>query len=146
MNLLIPLIVFLGFPIGIFLSKLSPEEMKTGKKYFHLIQNFLLVFILFFIFNYYNINILLIILTTIVIFSLSFYWENTYKSTIIYLILAIILFLSSKNTQLFEIESSLMFIFGIPTGSSYYKIKKPLKIILINFSFVILATLLLFLF
>jgi len=146
MNLLIPFIVFLGFPIGILLSKLSPEEMKTGKKYFHLIQNFILVFILFFIFNYYNINIFLIILTTIIIFSLSFYWENTYKSTIIYIILAIILYLSSKNTQLFAIESSLMFIFGIPTGSSYYKIKKPLKIILINFIFVVLATLLLFLF
>ena len=143
-NFLIPLIIFLGFPIGISLAFISPEEMISGKKYFHLLQNFLLVLILFFYFNFYNLNLLISILITVVVFLLMFYWNSKNKNLIIYTLLAVILYFSSKDLTLFAIESSLMFIYGIPTGSllAPKKKKEVFLIVLKHALFIVLAVLL----
>ena len=144
---LAPIIAFLGFPIGLFLSFLSPEEMKPGKKYFKLLQNLLLVFILFFVFDYYAIPLLISIVLTVAVFLGVFYWQNKHKSVILYLILAVLIYLSSKDTSLFAIESSLIFIYGIPAGSLLkFKKKDAIKIIVKHSIFVVLAILLLLFF
>ncbi|HLC50439.1 MAG TPA: hypothetical protein VJI97_03345, partial [Candidatus Nanoarchaeia archaeon] len=66
------------------------------------------------------------------------------KSIILYSIFGIIFYLSSKNQSLFMIESSLIFIYGIPTASILC-IKKEnnwRKIIFYNAGFILLANLL----
>ena len=75
-NFLAPIIAFLGFPIGLFLSFMSPEEMGPGKKYFKLLQNLLLVFIFFFVFDYYSFQLILSIIITTTLFLGVFYWQN----------------------------------------------------------------------
>jgi hypothetical protein len=145
--LLVPIIAFLGFPIGLFLSFVSPEEMKSGKKYFELIQHLLLVFILFFIFDYYSFQLIISIIITITVFLGVFYWHNDYKSIIFYLILAVLLYFSSKNLSLFALESSLIFMYGVPTGSLIKCRKKDsLNIVAKHSIFILLAILLLLFF
>lgn len=144
---LAPIIAFLGLPIGLFLSFISPEEMKPGKKYFELIQNLLLVFILFFVFDYYLFPLILSIIITITLFLGVFYWQNKNKSVIIYVVLAILLFFSDNDASLFALESSLIFMYGIPTGSLIqYRKKDFLKIVAKHSIFILLVILLLFLF
>lgn len=116
------IIIFLGFPIGIILAKLSPEEMKKGKKYFKVIQTTLMVFILFFLFNYFNLSILISLPITLIVFFLLFYWPKE-KSFLFYLILPLIIYFSKINPNLFALQSSLIFIFGLVTGSLSSKVK-----------------------
>ena len=143
---LAPIISFLGFPFGLFLSFVSPEEMNPGKKYFKLLQNLLLVLILFFIFNYYSLPLIASILITITVFLGVFCWQNKYKSIILYLILAVLLYLSSKNPLLFALESSLIFMYGVPAGSLIKYRKKDFLKIVAKHSIFILLTILLLLF
>ena len=145
-QLLAPIIAFLGLPFGLFLSFLSPEEMKPGKRYFELIQNLLLVFILFFIFDYYLLPLMISIIITITVFLGVFYWKNKYKSIIIYLILAVFLYLSYKDPTLFALESSLIFMYGFPTGSLIKCKKKDSLKIVAKHSIFILLTMFLLLF
>ena len=143
---LIPIIAFLGLPFGLFLSFISPEEMKPGKKYFELIQNLLLVFILFFVFDYYSISLIISLIITILVFLGVFYWQNKHKSIIIYLILAVFLYLSYKDISLFVLESSLIFMYGVPTGSLIKCKKKDSLKIVAKHSIFILLTIFLLLF
>ena len=146
-QLLAPIISFLGFPIGLFLSFVSPEEMKPGKKYFKLLQNLLLVLILFFVFDYYLIPLAISILITVAVFLGVFYWQNKYKGIILYTLLAVFLYFSSKNYSLFALESSLIFMYGFPAGSLIKCRKKDsIKIIAKHAIFIVIAILLLLLF
>ena len=146
--LLAPIITFLGFPIGLLLSFVSPEEMKSGRKYFKLLQNLLLVFILFFVFDYYMLPLIISLIITISVFLGIFCWQSKYKSIIIYIILAVLLYFSSANTSLFALESSLIFIYGIPTGSLLKPKEKKdsLRIVAKHVVFIILAIFLLLFF
>ena len=144
---LAPIIAFLGFPFGLFLSFVSPEEMKPGKKYFKLFQNLLLIFILFFVFDYYTIPLIISIILTVTAFLVVFYWQNKHKSLILYLILAVLLYLSSNNPSLFALESSLIFMYGLPAGSLLQSKKKDaLKIVAKHSIFIVLVILLILLF
>ena len=143
LQVLAPIIAFLGFPLGLFLSFVSPEEMKPGKKYFELIQNLLLVFILFFVFDYYTLPLIISIILTVTVFLVVFYWQNKHKSIILYLILAVLLYLSSNNPSLFALESSLIFMYGLPAGSLLQSKKKDaLKIVAKHSIFIVLVILL----
>ena len=143
---LVPIIAFLGFPFGLFLSFLSPEEMKPGEKYFRLIQNLLLVFILFFILDYYSSPLIVSIMITTLFFLGVFYWRNKHKSITLYIILAVLLFLSSDNSSLFALESSLIFMYGLPSGSLIKCKKKDSLKIVAKHSIFILLTIFLLLF
>ena len=139
-QLLAPIIAFLGFPIGVFLSFLSPEEMNPGKKYFKLLQNILLVLILFFVFDYYAISLVISIILTVAVFLGVFYWQNKHKGIIIYLILAVLLYISSNDISLFAIESSLIFMYGLPAGSLLRPKKKDvIKVVAKHSIFIVLA-------
>ena len=51
------LISFIGLLIGILLARISPEEMKPGKKYFILLKKIILIAIIVSIFYYSNISL-----------------------------------------------------------------------------------------
>ena len=144
----ISIISFLGSLIGIMLVKIAPEEQKPLQKYFILLRKILLLLIfVFVIFYYINDKFNLIILLLFFIFSLLIEYKINYllkKSIIIYLLLGIIFFLSSKNTNLFTIESSLIFLYGLPTASLIYNNKNQYKIIFYNIGFIIIANILYF--
>lgn len=116
------IISFLGFPLGILLAKISPEEIKTGKKYFKIIQTTLLIFILFFLLDFFKLNLFITILVTSFVFLLSFYWSKN-KSFLFYLLFPLVIYFSKINLKLFALQASLIFVFGLVTGSLSVKIK-----------------------
>ena len=125
LNVILSIIIaFLGFPIGILLAKISPEEMKTGKKYFRLIESFLIAFIFFFFLQSYSINIFLTILLTPIIFLTLLYLRI--NVLIIYGLFVIMLYLGQNNLFYLAIISSLVFLFGLPAGSLKVKLLKKI--------------------
>ena len=156
------IISYLGIALGIILAYIAPEEQKPGKKYFAILKYVFFISILAFLLSFYYKNIFLVLFATasfIVFLSLnknlifrSFKKINeitdTNKSLIIYTILAIIFYLSSKNTNLFIIESSLIFLYGAANASLLLNMKKKNypEILLKHILFVIAAMALFFLF
>ena len=115
---LISLISFLGLLVGILLAFSAKEELKPGKKYFMWMQKIILLLILIFLLNFFNMALYLkVIIYTLFIFLMAI----NIKSQIIYLVLGIIFFISSKNPELFIINSVLIFLYGFPSGSLFAK-------------------------
>ena len=138
---------YIGSFIGFILALMAKEEIKPGKKYFLFLQNAVLsiVFIVLFIFLGLNYIVILLLLACIIIYITK--KKKEFNDTIYtYILLSVIFYLSSKNINLFIIEDSLIFIYGLPTGTLLTtKNKKQTAInILKNITFV-LITIILFL-
>jgi len=140
---LISLISFSGLFAGMLLAFAAKEELNLGKKYFLLLQKLTLLLILIFLVNFFDIKLYLrIIIYVLFIFLMTF----NLKSQLIYPAIAVVFFLSSKNPDLFVINSILIFFYGFPTGSLFAKklIKKKKlfvfkKILLTYFWFILIA-------
>ena len=143
------LISFSGLLIGLALVKIAPEEQKPLEKYMALSGNMLLFMIFVFpAFYYFNEPLNLIALAGYSVFLLFMQYrigDRLKKSMIIYTALGILFFLSSKNANLFTIESSLILLYGIPTASLICrkKEKNQNRVIFYNIGFLIIANLLL---
>lgn len=144
------IVSFLGLLIGIILIKIAPEEQKTLEKNFALVRKiFLFSIFIFVIFYYFNSWFYLITLIVYGIFLLiieSKVDDLFKKSMIIYTALGVVFFLSSKNINLFTIESSLILLYGLPTASLMYKKREKnlFNIFSYNLGFIIIANLLFF--
>lgn len=144
------IISFSGLLIGIILMKIAPEEQKPLKKYFDIARKILLALIFAFLFFYsYNNYANFGVLTAYFAFSLFIEYkikDLPKRNIMIYALLGILFFLSSKNTNLFVIESSLILLYWLPTASTIYnkKIKNEYKILPYNIGFLIIANLLFF--
>ena len=115
---LISLISFSGLFAGMLLAFAAKEELNPGKKYFLLLQKLTLLLILIFLVNSFDIKLYLrIIIYVLFIFLMTF----NLKSQLIYPAIAVVFFLSSKNPDLFVINSILIFFYGFPTGSLFAK-------------------------
>ena len=140
-------ISFLGLVAGIILINIAPEEQKQLKKYFEAIRKILLLLIFIFITIYFYNNIfsiLILIAYIVFLFFVEYKMNDMLKKSIIsYGMLGIIFFLSFKIQNLFLIESSLIFLYGIPVASLLYskKEKNSHKILFYNIGFILLANL-----
>tara|TARA_Y100000310_G_scaffold255534_2_gene263044 strand:+ start:5397 stop:5864 length:468 start_codon:yes stop_codon:yes gene_type:complete len=119
------IIAYLGLLLGIILIKFAPEEQKPGKKYFILIKKIIFFFIIAFPLFYYKINIILasVLLIFIIILMLN-KKMNLEKSALVYLLLGIVFYLSSKIFNLFIIETALIFLYGMPNSSLMINVKR----------------------
>ena len=139
------IISFLGLLAGIILIRIAPEEQKPLRKYFAASRWILLLLIFAFVAFYYSKNVfyLLVLFACFVLAVLIEYKirNELKKSMIISTALGAIFFLSSSNPNLFIIESSLIFLYGIPTASLIYsrKEKNHYKILLYSISFLLVA-------
>ena len=141
---------YLGLLIGVMLVKMAPEEQKPLEKYFVLLRKILLLMIFLFILFYYlndYLNILILIAYLAFLLFAEYKLKDLSKKSIVtYTILGILFFLSSKNQNLFTIESSLILLYGLPTASLLYnKREKNYRILLYSSGFVLIANLLYFL-
>ena len=141
------LISFFGLILGIILIKIAPEEQKPGKKYFILLQNLFFILSVILLLYFLKIDMGIIFLTAILLtyFISRIKIKNYFrKSEFLYFLLAIIFFLSSKNTSLFLTESVIVFLFGMPTGSLLFDRKKKnyFKVVLRSIIFLVVALLL----
>lgn len=114
------IIIYLGIFVGIILIFMAPDEKKHGKKYFIIFQRVLfwiaVSLISFkFILEFSWLQFLFYIIPLIIILMQMIYGKfNSYLS---YLLFAIILYISAYNRNLFLIEGTLIFLYGMATGS-----------------------------
>jgi len=136
---------YLGLLLGIILIKLAPEEQRPGKKYFILLKKILLFSIIFLFFYFLNLNPIVLIAASILLILLFYNKKLTLESTLfVYILLGIIFSLSSRFQDLLIIESTLIFLYGIPTASIAFKKKNYSEIFLKNAVFFIPILLLYF--
>ena len=138
-------IAYLGLFVGFILAIMAKEELKAGKKYFLFLQKIILLLIFVFLLIYIDSNYILVLLLLVFIIIYLLKRKRKFNELpYIYIILAVIFYLSSKNLDLFVIESSLIFLYGLPTGSLMTtKDKKETVInILKNIPFVLIAIIL----
>ena len=138
--LLTSIAVYLGLIAGIIVSYMSKEELKPGKRYFIIMHNIVLAFILFFILELFNLNIYLIIILILILLISLFSFKEVYKkSYIVYFLLGTIFYLSHKNINYFLIISALIFLYGMPTSALQLDFKKKnyYKVIIKNLLFFI---------
>jgi len=118
-------IAYLGLLVGTILIRMAPEEQKPGKKYFTLIKKIILFLIIVSFFVYLKTNLLILSLLLISALILFTNRKITLESTVlVYLMLGIFFSLSSKIFDLFIIESTLIFFYGISTASFVFNPRK----------------------
>ena len=123
--ILASIVSYLGLLLGIILIKLAPEEQKPGKKYFILFKKILLFLIIAIFFVYIKINTVILIFLLIILLLFLINKKITLESTVLtYLLFGVLFSLSFRIQNLFIIESVLIFLYGIPTASLIFKIKK----------------------
>ncbi|MDP7141108.1 MAG: hypothetical protein QF362_02790 [Candidatus Woesearchaeota archaeon] len=125
-------VAYFGIVGGLILGKIAEEELKEGRKYFLLLQNILVTLALTFMLTFNKLNIILSSFIGIVVFLCLIYFRKRYEKyvpKITYVLFGFIFYFSSKMQELFIIESIVIFLYGLPTGSLDFK-KKIVKILL----------------
>jgi len=143
------IIAYLGLFIGILLAIMAKEEIKPGKKYFIFLQKIILLLIFIFLLIYTDLNyILILLILALIIVHLLKTKKEFNELPYIYIILSIIFFLSSKILNFFIIESSLIFLYGLPTGSLLTNKDKKKTVINMskNIGFIVVAIILFLIF
>ena len=140
---------YIGLFMGFILALMAKEEIKPGKKYFLFLQNAILslIFLSLFIFLGLNYIVILLLLACIIIYITK--KKKEFNHTIYtYILFSVIFYISSKNLNLFIIESSLIFLYGLPTGTLLTTKDKKQTIInlLKNIPFVLIAIILFLIF
>lgn len=130
------IIAYLGLLLGVILIKLAPEEQKPGRKYFIFLKKIIFFLILVVLLFFYKVNIILttVLLVFVIILMLN-KKLNLNKSSLVYLLLGIVFYLSSKIPDLFVIESVLIFLYGVPNASLILKGKNYLDVFVRNLWF-----------
>jgi len=121
--ILISIAAFIGLIAGYLLSIIAPEELEPGKKYLWLFQTILAI----------------TILITFLTFKAATFWQMALCGTlllvafkythkedvdfefhrILYILSAIILFITQSSKEFLIISASLIFLYGLPTASTY---------------------------
>ncbi len=124
------ILAYLGLFLGLLLAIIAKEEMKQGKKYFLMLQKLILLLLFLFLLIYLRLsNILTVIILLAILIPILRTEKRINTSPYIYMILGVAIYLSSKIPDLFIIESSLVFIYGLPTGSLLAEKSKKKSII-----------------
>ena len=137
---------FFGLAIGISLVRIAPEEQKPLGKYFVKLRKLLIMLIFVFLgFYYFKSPFYLSVLVACFVFMLFIGYKAKgvfIRIMMSYQIFGILFFLSSRNKNLFVLESSLMLLYGLPAASLICNKKNHYKVISYNSGFIIVANLL----
>ena len=139
------IISFLGLLVGYLLLRIAPEEQAPLAKYFSFTRRFALLLIFAFVVFYYTTNVFylltLLAYAGFIVFIEYGRHDPSNKIMLSYAVLGAIFFLSSKNLNLFVIESSLIFLYGAISMSLVYnrKAKNMPGTIFYNCIFIIVA-------
>lgn len=110
-------VTFLGPFIGLLIGYMAKEELKDGRKYYNLIRLALIIALLaafFFYFPQQSISILLFIIFLIILIN-----KRYQKDSLIYALFGIMHYLSLISQELLAVTTSLIFLYGLPSGSLF---------------------------
>ena len=116
-HLWILLATFTGPFIGMLIGYMAREELEDGKKYFRITEFFIILFLVlgfFFYFPHGTVSFL-IFLVFLTISANKKYQQDS----LIYGLFGILYFLSIIDIKLFMLTSSLIFLYGLPSGSLF---------------------------
>lgn len=105
----------LGLFAGMLLGYIAKEELNPGKKYLVLMQNVILIIAAILVLYSFQLNIFLFIFIGLII-TLIFIYARP-KTIIGYIILIFLVLLIFEKTNLFLLTTSLLFLYGLPSGS-----------------------------
>ena len=147
---------FSGILLGIILAKIAPEEQKPLMKYFIASKRIILVLMFAFLIFFYIFDRLSLFLSILLLFPALFVEfrseDSARKLSELFALLGIIFFLSSPNTNLLAIISSLTFLYGalfsgmiysknsimaLASGSMFLLVSSALFLFNYHFSFLI---------
>lgn len=126
------ILIFSGLFAGIALAFIAREEARSGAKYFAWIKKIILamVFPLFLLLTKFSIASILL---AILFVGAFFLWKKRIfkfdRDIVHYLLFGILLGISSNNPELFQVEGSLVFLYGMPAGTLIKKNKNVLDTI-----------------
>ncbi len=119
--------VFLGIFIGVILAFIAPEELKVGRKYFRGMMDAIYGFVFGLLLYYYNVDVFLCIFLGLAIALLVYFMPRwRWVDPVSYYLLGLLFLLSTKVTDLFIVNSALIFLYGLPLGSRYVE-ENPTK-------------------
>lgn len=141
------LVSFLGVFAGAALAFIAPEELSAGRKYFAWMERAILLMLLIFLLNHYNVAVAFrIIIYALLIAALL---VKEINNRCVYPILAVIFFLSAASEALLLKQASLIFLYGLPVGSLFVNAKNKklatAKKLIVNYGAFVAVALLLFL-
>ena len=114
------LVAFLGVYIGALLAFFVPEETKHGQLYFRALQNSIIIGIIAVLMNYYKLPvygiIAMCIFGSLILYLLR---KADVINQITYFLMGIALYLPVSTKSVFAVIASLIFLYGLPTGSIY---------------------------
>ncbi len=109
------LVAFSGVIVGVVLALLAKEEMPTGKKYFPVVQKALVIAIVALLLNHFEALLavkLVAYLAVVLVLSRRMAFD-------VYPLLAVAFFLLGQGSRELFTISTLVFLYGFPTGSLY---------------------------
>lgn len=109
------LIALLGYPIGMFIARMTKEELKPGRKYFVWISNIMIILSSAFALYFLNINFIIAIVSAIII-TIAVSLLNP-KPLIGYPILIVDFMIASSGNSLLLIISTFIFIYGLSSAA-----------------------------
>ncbi len=110
-------ISYLGLLAGFFLASVTPEELPTGKRYFPLLQRLIILIIGIFVTNFFGYGIALKLVAYAALIALLMLRINI---RLVYAVFGVLLAAVAINVNTLLIVSSLIFIFGLVSGSDYF--------------------------
>jgi len=116
-------IAFSGVIAGAILAFNTKEEMPTAKKYFPLLQKILLIAMVAVLLNYFNISVVI----KVIIYALVIFAVSKKQMLNFYPVIAVLFFSLGQSSQSLFLISTLVFIYGFPTGSLYVIRNKKMK-------------------
>ncbi len=129
LELAISVVVFLGLPAGMYIASQAKEEMKTGRKFFLLLEKILLFVILTLLMHAYSVP-LVYRLGSYVVLGIILLGRPPPATT--YTLLGIGLVAATITDQIFAWIAALMFLYGLVNGSlayiSFKQVSYPLLI------------------
>lgn len=111
------IISYLGLLAGFVLASMTREELPTATKYFTILQRLLIFIIAAIATNYLGFSLLLRILIYVVIGFLIMFKIDT---RLFYALFGFLLFAVAANMNVLAITASLVFLFGLVSGSDYF--------------------------
>lgn len=109
---------YAGLYVGVSLGVNSPEELTPGKKYFKFAKRFIFVFLIFtiiFLLKEQWPSLLLLFITYTFFRVVHKRW--TFKLQEFYVVMAVLMLMVSKEPSAVFLLASIVFIYGLPTGS-----------------------------
>jgi len=112
------LVTFLALFLGMLLARLTKEELKPGDKYFKFAKVVLLIIItvISLTISFLNRHIATFAII-LILFIILFFTKKRKKETYIYALYGFIIHYSAGYINLFLLESSLIFIYGLIAGT-----------------------------